>query len=54
MIGGRWEVSQVALQMFLDTDLHALKLYLCGDRDNLQVVSYFTHLGIKPQKAIAA
>ena len=54
MIGGRWEVSQVALQMFLDGNLDALRLYLAGDRDHMDVVSYFKHFGIKPQKRIVA
>ena len=31
-IGGQWQISRVALAMFLDGDLEALKTYLRGDR----------------------
>jgi hypothetical protein len=40
-IGGQWCVSRVALAMWLDGDLHALRLYLAGDRSSTLVLAYF-------------
>jgi hypothetical protein len=48
LIGKRWQVSQVALQMFLDGDTVALKAYLAGVRVGA-VRDYFRRLGITPQ-----
>lgn len=45
-IGGQWAVSRVALQMLLDGDWDALKLYLAGDRHSESVVRYYEALRI--------
>jgi hypothetical protein len=45
-VGGVWEISRVALQMFLESDETALGAYLCGDRSSADVVSYFDRTGI--------
>ncbi len=39
--GGTWSVSKVALAMFLDGDLKALRAYHAGDRSSLIVKPYF-------------
>jgi hypothetical protein len=39
--GGTWSVSKVALAMFLDGDLKALRAYHVGDRSSELVVHYF-------------
>jgi hypothetical protein len=43
---GRWAVSKVALQMFLDGDAEALRAYLGGDRQSPAVVGYFERAGV--------
>ena len=45
-ISGQWNVSRVALAMFLDGDRAAHKSYLCGDRSSPAVVSYFHRCGV--------
>jgi hypothetical protein len=44
--GGTWAVSKVALAMFLDGDLRALRAYHAGDRTSELVVSYFRRPGL--------
>jgi hypothetical protein len=44
---GTWMVSKVALAMFLDGDLKALRAYHAGDRDDPRVVSYFEREGLQ-------
>jgi hypothetical protein len=44
--GGTWMVSKVALAMFLDHDLKALKAYHAGDRTSALVESYFKREGL--------
>jgi hypothetical protein len=44
--GGTWSVSNVALAMFLDGDLRALRAYHAGDRTSELVVSYFRRAGL--------
>jgi hypothetical protein len=44
--GGAWSVSKVALTMFLDGDLKALRAYHAGDRTSELVISYFRRGGI--------
>jgi hypothetical protein len=39
--GGVWQVSKVALAMFLDGDLKALRAYHTGDRTSGLVVPFF-------------
>lgn len=48
--GGTWQVSQVALAMFLDGDSIALNSYLSGDRTSNVVLAYFRRFGLKPQQ----
>jgi hypothetical protein len=43
---GPWNVSQVALAMFLDGDDKALRAYLAGDRSGPLVVPYFERFGL--------
>lgn len=43
--GGTWSVSKVALAMFLDGDLKALRAYHSGDRTGEMVKSYFEQAG---------
>jgi hypothetical protein len=46
-IGGRWRVSCVALQMYLDGDKKALAAYLAGARAHCEAVAaYFRRCGI--------
>ena len=45
-IKGRWAVSRVALQMVLEDDWDALKLYLDGNRSSPSVVAYFERCGV--------
>ncbi len=45
-VGGRWEVSRVALAMHLDGNVQALAAYLAGDRTSDMVRSYFQRAGI--------
>src|SRR5262245_21127449 len=42
MIGGRWAISQVALDMLLVGDKDCLDAYLSGDRTSERVRSYYT------------
>lgn len=42
--GGPWQVSRVALQMLLEEDGEALKLYLRGERRDPKVSAYFKRL----------
>jgi hypothetical protein len=44
--GGAWSVSRVALAMFLDGDVKALRAYHAGDRTSELVLSYFRRVGI--------
>jgi hypothetical protein len=44
--GGSWMVSKVALAMFLDGDVKALRAYHAGDRESELVASYFRRAGI--------
>ncbi len=44
--GGTWSASKVALAMFLDGDLKALRAYHAGDRNDPCVVSYFEREGL--------
>jgi hypothetical protein len=44
--GGTWSVSKVALAMWLDNDLKALKVYHAGDRGNPIVSAYFGREGL--------
>jgi len=39
--GGTWSVSKVALAMFLDGDLAALRAYHAGDRSSELVMQYY-------------
>jgi hypothetical protein len=39
--GGAWSVSKVALAMFLDGDMTALRAYHAGDRTGPRVILYF-------------
>ena len=41
-IGGQWAVSRVALAMYLDGNLEALRAYLRGDRSSSTIIEYFT------------
>ena len=45
-IGGQWAVSRVALAMFLDGDLEALRAYLRGDRSSSTIIEYFTRCNL--------
>jgi hypothetical protein len=49
-VGGRWMLSRVALQMYLDSDRKALKSYLTGNRECHEVVVYFKRFGIDLEK----
>ena len=40
-IGGKWAVSMVALRMYLEGDLKAMRAYHAGDRTDLRVIRYF-------------
>ena len=51
-IGGKWYVSRVALEMYLDGDADALERYLRGDRDSKDVVAYFNRFGLLAQKPV--
>ena len=46
--GGSWMVSKVALAMFLDGDIKALRAYHAGDRASELVAPYFRRSGIGP------
>jgi hypothetical protein len=45
--GGTWMVSKVALAMFLDGDLKALRAYHAGDRTSNLVAPYFERAGLR-------
>jgi len=44
--GGTWSVSKVALAMFLDGDVKALRAYHAGDRADPIVTAYFKREGL--------
>jgi hypothetical protein len=46
--GGSWMVSKVALAMFLDGDIKALRAYHAGDRASELAAPYFRRSGIGP------
>jgi hypothetical protein len=45
-IGGKWAVSKVALRMYLEGDLKALRAYHAGNRTDPGVVRYFEREGL--------
>jgi hypothetical protein len=49
MIGERWAISQVALDMLLDGDEGTLEAYLNGDRISERVRSYYARRSIPLQ-----
>jgi hypothetical protein len=53
MIGGRWAISQVALDMLLDGDEGTLEAYLNGDRISERVRSYYARRSI-PLRTVPA
>src|SRR5262245_58144212 len=53
VIGGRWAVSQIALDMLLEGDKEGLESYLSGDRSSDRVRSYYTRRSIPLQSAPA-
>lgn len=51
-VGGHWRISRVALAMYCDGDMAALRAYQRGDRTSERVARYFVRAGIKtPQNA---
>jgi hypothetical protein len=44
-IGGDWDISRVAVRIFLDGDMAALATYHTGDRTNPLVRPYFERTG---------
>lgn len=44
--GGSWQVSRIALAMFLDADRKGLEAYLSGDRSGPLVRDYFHRMGL--------
>ena len=46
LIGGRWRVSEPALNMLLNADGRALEAYKNGDRTSSLVSGYFEALGV--------
>jgi hypothetical protein len=46
--GGTWSVSNVALAMFFDGDMKALRAYHAGDRTGELVAAYFRRAGTAP------
>jgi hypothetical protein len=52
-IGGKWYVSKVALELWLDGETAALARYLQGDRGDRVVVAYFRKFGLTPQDPVA-
>jgi hypothetical protein len=46
IVGGKWDISRVALAMLLDSDASALRAYLAGDRTSEHVQVYFDRYGI--------
>jgi hypothetical protein len=53
-IGGRWAVSKVAIQMWLDGDKEALAAYLAGDRISPMVTEYFERFGVPLPRQVRA
>jgi hypothetical protein len=53
IIGGRWAISQVALDMLLDGEKEGLEAYRSGDRTSERVRSYYTRRSI-PIKSVSA
>src|SRR5262245_66134280 len=53
MIGGRWAISQVALDMLLEGDNDSLEAYLSGDRSSERVHSYYMRRSIPLQSVPA-
>ena len=51
-VGGKWCVSKVALEMYLDGETGALARYLAGDRQAREVVSYFERFGVFAQRPV--
>ena len=51
--GGPWQVSKVALSMFLDGDREALRAYRDGDRSSANVIAYFERCGV-PLRGVPA
>jgi hypothetical protein len=45
--GGTWMVSKVALAMFLDGDLRALRAYHAGELTSELVAAYFKRVGLR-------
>jgi hypothetical protein len=45
-IGGKWAISKVALRMYLEGDLKALRAYQAGNRTDPGVVRYFEREGL--------
>ena len=54
IIGGRWAISQVALDMLLEGDKDGLEAYLNGDRTSERVRSYYIRRSIPLQSVPAA
>jgi hypothetical protein len=52
-LGGRWAISQVALDMLLDGDIESLEAYLNGDRTSERVRSYYVRRSI-PLQSVSA
>ncbi|WFU26313.1 hypothetical protein QA649_08925 [Bradyrhizobium sp. CB1717] len=46
LIGGRWRVSCIALQMLLDGNTGALAKYLTGNREDPLITGYFARLNV--------
>ena len=44
--GGTWSISRVALAMFLDGNLRALRAYHAGDRTTDRISGYFARAGL--------
>jgi len=53
MIGGRWAISQVALDMLLEGDNDSLEADLSGDRSSERVRSYYMRRSISLQSVPA-
>ena len=49
IIGGRWAISQVALDMLLNGDKDSLEAYLSGDRSSERVRFYYMRRSIPLQ-----
>ena len=53
MIGGRWAISQIALDRLLEGDKDGLEAYLSGDRSSERVRSYYTRRSISLRADLA-